>query len=73
MATWREYQAGWSWPAQLVTYDPSRWTSREAWHLERARTAPSGLVALNEIRASLGRGPVRLMAVRAATPPKGGA
>lgn len=67
MATWREQQPGWVWPPELAAYEPSVWGCRQAWHLARAHAAPGRLVALNEIRASLGREPVHLMAVRAMT------
>jgi hypothetical protein len=53
MATLRNQRAEWQWPAELGTFDSQRWSSRAAWHLARAHAAPSKLVALNEIRASV--------------------
>ena len=46
------------WPAELAEYDPVCWPSRPAWHLERARRAPTPLDCLNEIRASVGVPPL---------------
>ncbi len=54
MATLRNQEAESDWPKELATFDPQRWECRAAWHLARAYAAPSKLVALNEIRASLG-------------------
>jgi hypothetical protein len=53
MAKLRDQQAEWEWPTGLATFDPDKW-GRAAWHLARAHAAPSKLVALQEIRASLG-------------------
>lgn len=46
--------------ADLATFTPERHGSRSSWHLERARAArfyfsPHQAIALDEIRASLGR------------------
>jgi hypothetical protein len=54
MATLRKQEAEWRWPPELATFDPQRRECRAAWHLARAHAAPSKLVALQEIRASLG-------------------
>jgi hypothetical protein len=56
MARLWEHHERFDWPAELATFDPRRWSSRAAWHLERAGAAPSKLIALQEIRASLGKG-----------------
>lgn len=56
MAKLRAQRAEWGWPAGLATFDPDQWECRAAWHLARAHAAPSKLVALEEIRASLGTG-----------------
>jgi hypothetical protein len=40
-------------PHHLAANDAGFCSSRREWHLARARTAPSKLVALNEIQASL--------------------
>jgi hypothetical protein len=40
-------------PYRLAANDAGFCSSCREWHLARARTAPSKLVALNEIRASL--------------------
>jgi hypothetical protein len=53
MAKLRDQQAEWSWPDGLATFDPERWECQAAWHLARAHAAPSKLVALQEIRASV--------------------
>lgn len=53
MAKFRDCEPESRWPAELATYDPDRWESQAAWHLARAHAAPSKLVALQEIRASL--------------------
>jgi hypothetical protein len=46
------------WPAELVEFDPERWSSRAAWHLARAEAASTTLDRLNEIRAAVGRPPL---------------
>ena len=53
MATLRDQRAEWEWPPELGAFDSQRWSSRAAWHLARAHAAPSKLVALREIRASI--------------------
>jgi hypothetical protein len=54
MASLRNQRVECQWPAELGTFDSRRWSSRAAWHLARAHAAPSRLVALREIRASMG-------------------
>jgi hypothetical protein len=48
------------WPPVFAEFDPQRHGSRASWHLERAGAAklyfsPHQAIALDEIRASLGR------------------
>jgi hypothetical protein len=45
---------------ELATYDPDKWECPAEWRLARAHAAPSKLVALNEIRASLRRPALRM-------------
>ena len=54
MASLRNQRVEWEWPAELGTFDSRRWSSRAEWHLARSHAAPSRLVALREIRASVG-------------------
>lgn len=54
VATLRDQRAEWPWPPGLGAFDSGRWSSRAEWHLARAHAAPNKLVALAEIRASIG-------------------